>query len=106
MSSCRFKQISVDVDDQLEVHAINLPSNKPDFAPYVVLFHLRPLVAEFFVVSPTGELLQTVYRAKGVGYTRIPNPEANAAFESERLYWQSNLAQFERHFQEPRSGAQ
>ena len=92
-SNCNFKQMAVSEGSPgtVEDHGFNLPeiSTGPD--SYVVIFHLTPLVGNFFVVSPEGTLKASFYRAKGVDYTEIPNEDARRAFAVAGAFWKQNL---------------
>ena len=89
--SCLFKQVAVDANsDGREHHGFNVPANGTA-SPYVVIFHLRPLVGEFFVASAQGELVAARFRAKGIDYSPIVPDEARRAFESEVAFWRSHL---------------
>ena len=89
--ACEFMQISVqETDGRGDPRGFNVSVNST--IPYIVIFHLGPLVGEFFVVSPTGNLLRAYYRSKGTGYTRVPIEEAQAEFQADLDYWTVNLA--------------
>jgi hypothetical protein len=89
---CRFLQISVQ-DDSVggEPKGFNLPIITRGELPYVLIFHLGPLVGEFLIVSPKGDLIASYVRAKGRDYERISNDEARSAFNREVSYWKTNL---------------
>jgi hypothetical protein len=72
---CNFKQMAVSESPPgtVDSHGFNLPENSTRPDSYVVIFHLSPLVGNFFVVSPEGILKASYYRAKGEDYTEIPN---------------------------------
>ncbi|MBN8956968.1 MAG: hypothetical protein J0H17_10405 [Rhizobiales bacterium] len=95
-TNCRFHQIALDAGvGTLDKHSFNVPLTTAESLPYVLMFRLRPLLGEFFVVSPRGQLLATFYRSRGADYTKIPNDEAAQAFEAELSYWQSNFLRIE-----------
>lgn len=99
-SECRFKQIAVDTtQDGLDNHGFNVPFKSGDAVGYVVIFHLRPLVGEFFAVSSDGDLIAALYRAKGTDYTPISNDEVRQASASEVSFWRTNLTDLERYFE-------
>lgn len=99
-SECRFKQIAVDTtQDGLDNHGFNVPFKSGDAVGYVVIFHLRPLVGEFFAVSSEGDLMAALYRAKGTDFIPIPNDEVRQAFHSEVSFWRTNLTDLEQYFE-------
>ena len=89
-ATCRFHQIALDASDDLSKHGFNVSEGPPD-SSYIVLFRLRPLVGEFFLLSAEGDLIAAAYRAKGAYYEPIPANEARAALESEVSYWLDNF---------------
>ena len=100
-SDCRFRQVAVDTSqDGLDNHGFNVPVEATDVSGYVVIFHLRPLIGEFYLASPEGELRAALYRAKGLDFTPIANDEARHAFESEVSFWRVNLIGLERRLPE------
>ena len=92
-TECKFKQIAVSGGEPgtLDNHGFNVPLTSTAEASYVLIFHLGPLVGNFFLVSPKGELKASYYRAKGVDYTEIPTEEAGRAFAGEITFWRENL---------------
>lgn len=89
---CVFKQISVEELSGVRAqHGFNVPAAATREIPYALLFHLRPLVGEFFVVTPEAQLVSVYVRSKGTDYDRIPNDIAQQAFKSELSYWAANL---------------
>ena len=93
---CKYKQVAVaEGDGTLPNHGFNLPLNASPSAPHVVLYHLRPLVGTFFVVSLDGTLKASFYRAPGADYTTIPDDEAKQAFLAEIAFWKKNLPTLE-----------
>jgi hypothetical protein len=89
---CRFKQIAVSggPPDVIDNYGFSVPFNVS--APsYAVMFHLGPLVGNFFVVSADGSLKSSFYRARGVDFTEVPNREAQSAFEASMAFWAENL---------------
>jgi hypothetical protein len=73
-SECKFKQISVSPSGPgaVDYYGFNVPFSNARSVPYVIIFHLGPLVGDFFVVSPQGKLKASFYRAKGIDYVEIP----------------------------------
>ena len=89
--SCWFKQVAVDGSvDGGEHRGFNVPL-QGTATPYVLIFHLRPLVGEFFVASAQGELVAARFRAKGIDYEPLSPDEAHRGFESEVAFWRSHL---------------
>lgn len=89
-TTCRFHQIALDATDDLSKHGFNVSEGPPD-SSYIVLFRLRPLIGEFFLLSAEGDLISAAYRAKGAYYEPIPANEARAALKSEVSYWLDNF---------------
>jgi hypothetical protein len=92
-TDCKFRQISVSANEPgtIDNYGFNVPLRKPGPATYVVIFHLGPLVGDFFVVSPQGKLKASFYRAKGVDYTEVPIADARRAFDASMVFWGNNL---------------
>ena len=89
--SCWFNQIAIDgTADGREHHGFNVPLQGTDI-PYVLIFHLRPLVGEFFVASAQGEVVAARFRAKGIDYRPLAPDAALRAFESEVAFWRSHF---------------
>lgn len=89
-NQCVFKQVGVqEIEGQDDPHGFNVPAHPRK--QEVLLFHLGPLVGEFFIVSAQGELIRAYYRTKGRGYSRIPNDEVLDRFKLERSYWIENF---------------
>lgn len=91
-ADCVFRQISVrETEGNGYPRGINVPPRVGNEIPYILLFHLTPLVGEFHVVSAQGELLKTFYRAKGRGYDQVPNNEFRDEFIADLKYWMENF---------------
>lgn len=90
-ADCMFKQISVEeVQGRGDPRGFNVRA-AADEVSYVLIFHLGPLVGEFFVVSSQGELLRAFIRTKGRDYEQVPNDVVHGEFLSNVAYWKSNL---------------
>jgi hypothetical protein len=90
---CVFKQISVsETEGRGDPRGFNVPVETPPGDPYVLVFHLGPLVGEFFVVRPDGELIRAFYRAKGTGYRPLPNEDVSDEFKIDIRYWLDNFS--------------
>ena len=63
---CKFMQVSVSPSEPgtVDSYGSNVPLRTVGPDPYVVMFHLGPLIGDFFVVSPQGRLEASFYRAK------------------------------------------
>ena len=92
-ADCRFKQVSVSASPAgtIDNHGFNVQVAAAGSEPALLLFHLGPLIGNFFLVSPQGEIKAAFYRAKGVDFTEIPIAEASAAFETSLKFWRDNL---------------
>lgn len=90
-SDCIFKQISVQEEQgRGDPRGINVPARTSEVS-CVLIFHLGPLVGEFFIVSPQGELLKTFIRTKGRGYEQISNDDVRDEFLADLAYWTDNF---------------
>jgi hypothetical protein len=90
-ADCVFKQISVqEVQSRGDPRGFNVRVGAEGVS-YVLIFHLGPLVGEFFIVSPQGQLLKTFIRTKGRGYEQISNDEVRDEFRTDLAYWTDNL---------------
>lgn len=102
---CAFKQLSVqEAEGRRDPRGFNVSALAQSAAPYVVVFHLNPLVGEFFVVSPEGHLISAFLRFKGTGYKHVPNEDVQAEFRKDIAYWTDNFARLKRglEVQQPR----
>ena len=92
-SACVFRQVSV---EETEAHSgprgFNVPADSSEHPPHVLIYHLGPLVGEFFIVSPEGQLLKAFLRRKGTGYSSVPLDEVREEFAKDAAYWTVNLA--------------
>ena len=61
-----------------------------------MIFHLRPLAGEFFIVSPDGILMRAYLRFKGTDYSRVPNEEVQQEFDKNLAYWTTNLSRLKK----------
>lgn len=90
--NCVFNQVSVQASENGEgPRGINVPVISNSEISYVLIFHLRPLVGEFFIVSPQGSLIKAFVRRKGAGYSKIANEEVDEEFKADLAYWTANL---------------
>ena len=101
---CVFKQVSISTSEPgtVDNHGFNIRTNAGTAEPEILIFHLGPLVANFFVVSRDGELKASYYRAKGVDYTQILNEEAASAFAASIAFWALNLPHLKEGFAKPK----
>jgi hypothetical protein len=90
---CKFTQISVSPSEPVttDSYGFNVLLRKAGPVTYVVIFHLGPLVGDFFVVSSQGELKASFYRAKGIDYTEVPISDARRAFDASMVFWRKHL---------------
>ena len=102
--SCVFKQVSIQDDkDRGYPRGFNVPLNRDGTVPFVMIFHLSPLVGEFFIVSAEGQLIKAFYRTKGAGYQPLPNGEVQDEFEADLAYWLANHSRIEQVLEELRA---
>jgi hypothetical protein len=92
-ADCKFTQVSVSPSEPgtVDSYGFNVPLRSVGPAPYLIIFHLGPLVGDFFVVSPQGKLKASFYRAKGINYTEVPLLDARRAFDASMVFWRKNL---------------
>jgi len=92
-TECMFKQIALSGSEPgtTDNHPFNEPTTNGGVDSCVVIFHLGPLVANFFVLTRDGSLRSSHYRAKGIDFTEIPNESARSAFESSMAFWMKSL---------------
>ena len=95
---CRWKQISVSVGEPgtLDSHGFHVRAAAPEGD--MLVFHLKPLVGEFFLVSPTGELRAAFYRSPGADYAQIAVSEARPGFEASMAFWDRSLTSLREEF--------
>ena len=90
---CVFKQVSIqEMGDRGDPRGFNVPRHPNGIIPFVMIFHLGPLVGEFFIASAEGQLIKAFYRTKGAGYRPLPNSEAQDEFKADLAYWVANLS--------------
>jgi hypothetical protein len=90
-TDCIFKQISVEeVQGRGDPRGFNVRAGVGEVT-YVLIFHLGPLVGEFFVASPQGELLRAFIRTKGRDYEQISNAVIHGEFLMDVAYWKDNF---------------
>jgi hypothetical protein len=103
---CLFRQLSL--QDQREApsdpRGFNVPAVWNTGPHYVVIFHLRPLVGEFFIVSPDGILMRAYLRSKGTDYSLVPNEEVQQEFNKNSAYWTTNFSRLKKAIKAGRPG--
>jgi hypothetical protein len=104
---CLFRQFSL--QDQREADSdprgFNVPAVWNTGAHYVVIFHLRPLVGEFFIVSSDGILMRAYLRFKGTDYSLVPNEEVQQEFDNKNFaYWTTNFSRLKKAIEAGRPG--
>lgn len=93
---CRLTQLSVqDTEGRGDPHGFNVPERRDGALPYVLMFHLGPLVGEFFLVSAEGKLLKALYRAKGRDYEELRLEDVKSEFEADLAFWTNNISRLE-----------
>jgi hypothetical protein len=92
-ADCNFTQVSVNPSEPgtVDSYGFNVPLRSGGPPTYVVIFHLGPLVGDFFLVSPQGQLKASFYRAKGIDYTEVPLADARRAFDASVEFWRTHL---------------
>lgn len=89
-NNCVFKQISV--EDEHESRQYPRAFNVSEGASSnLIMFHLTPLVGEFFILSADGQFLKAFYRAKGRGYDPLPADDVRQEFNADLNFWIENL---------------
>ena len=71
---------------------------------YVLIFHLRPLVGKFFIVSPDGILMRAYLRFKGTDYSRAANEEVQQEFNKNLAYWTTNFSRLKKALEAEQPG--
>ncbi len=90
-ADCIFKQVSVEeVHGRGDPRGFNVRAGAGEVS-YVLIFHLSPLVGEFFVASPQGELLRAFIRTKGRDYEQVSNDVVHGEFLTDVAYWKNNF---------------
>ncbi len=92
-ADCKFQQMSIgpDAPGSVDKFGINLPLAGSSQGKFVLMFQTNPLVGNFFVVSPEGELKESYFRIKGTGYLATPSDDARRAFDRSLTFWRDNL---------------
>ena len=91
-TQCIFNQVSVqEIESRGDPRGFNVPPRQDGSLPFVLIFHLGPLVGEFFVASPEGVLIKAFYRSKGRNYEEIPIEDVREEFHRDLEYWMANL---------------
>lgn len=104
-NDCSFLQLSVqETEGRGDPRGLNVSVSPNSGTPYVLIFHLNPLVGEFFVVSPDGALLRVFVRFKGADYKRISNEEVREEFNKDIAYWMGNFVRLKSALEAERSG--
>ncbi len=89
---CIVQQVSVEEVEGLSYpRGFNIPVADGDKHTDVLLYHLNPLIGEFFIVSSEGLLKAAFVRSKGTGYERIANDVVRDEFERDVAYWKRNV---------------
>jgi hypothetical protein len=103
---CIFRQLSL--QDEREARSdprgFNVPAVSNAEPQYVLIFHLRPLVGEFFIVSADGILLRAYLRFKGTDYSHVPNEEVQQELNKNLVYWTTNFCRFKKDLEAERPG--
>lgn len=95
--TCIFQQLSVqEIEGRGDPRGFNVPSTH-DGVPrsFVLIFHLGPLVGEFFVATTRGDLIRAFYRAKGRDYEELPVDEVREEYQRDLECWLNNLARIQ-----------
>ena len=93
---CLFFQVAVHKQQNTaEDHGFNVPADSAALAQ-IVLYHVTPLVGEFFLATAEGKLLKALSRSRSTAFEAMPPDQAASAYEKEVEFWQANLAQVKR----------
>jgi tetratricopeptide (TPR) repeat protein len=91
-ADCVFQQLSVeDTTETSYPRGFNVATASKDGRTSILLFHLNPLIGEFFIVAPDGTLAEAYLRSKGSEYERVPNQVMREEFEKDVVYWRKNF---------------
>jgi hypothetical protein len=103
---CIFIQVSLQDEREAtsDPRSFNVPAISNAEPQYVLIFHLRPLVGEFFIVSADGILLRAYLRFKGTDYSHVPNEEVQQEFNKNLAYWTTNFCRFKKGLEAERPG--
>lgn len=105
LDNCIFQQLSVqETEGRGDPRGLNVPASADAVPSYVVIFHLTPLVGEFFVVSTDGELLSAFLRFKGTDYNRVSNSDVRDEFNKDIAYWTKNFTRLKKGLEAEQSG--
>jgi hypothetical protein len=101
---CVFKQISISTSEPgtVDNHGFNIRTNAGTTETEILIFHLGPLIANFFVVSRNGELKASYYRAKGVDTRKFSKKKPASAFAASIAFWALNLPHLKKGFAKPK----
>ena len=101
---CVFHQISVEeTKGQGDPRGLNVPTTSNGDPQYILIFHLKPLAGEFFVVSTDGLLIKAFVRFKGSDYNQVANEDVSAEFNEDITYWTKNFARLKQGLEAERS---
>ena len=90
---CTFNQLSVqEIDGRSDPRGFNVPLRQNGSLPFILIFHLGPLVGEFFVATSDGILTKAFYRSKGRDYEELPIEDVQDEFQRDLQYWTANLS--------------
>lgn len=93
--NCRFQQLAIHSKSaELDDHGFGIYHGKSQLSR-ILLFHVTPLVGEFFLASRDGKLIAAATRARGTDFQPMQRETGVAAFKAELSFWQNNLAQIE-----------
>lgn len=91
-ANCIFQQISVEETvGRGDPRGFNVRTPSDAAPKHILIFHLKPLAGEFFLVSPEGNLLKAFVRFKGSDYSLVPNEEVREEFNADIEYWKKNF---------------
>ena len=93
---CLFLQVAVHRrENTIADHGFNVPADSAAPAQ-IVLYHVTPLVGEFFLATAEGKLLKALSRSRSTAFETMPSDQAASAYGREVEFWQGNLAQVKR----------
>lgn len=90
---CLFIQLAVHRKENTAAdHGFNVPADSGAPAQ-IILYHVTPLTAEFFLATAEGKLLKALSRSRSAAFEAMMPDRAASGYKKELEFWQGNLAQ-------------